>query len=170
MSARASEAARTRTIEDSLHFARRSVFDELCGRRELLCVRRHVSLLSLPGTTPRARWRSRLKLSKLLGLQPRGCQAPQAAWKFSGLRKVKPHPPSLLQSSFPPRLSPLSLHLLSSLSPCPRFAMAEFIGAKISLISRSDIRYVGILHEINSEESTVALEQGTYRPSLCPCH
>jgi hypothetical protein len=38
--------------------------------------------------------------------------------------------------------------------------MTEFIGAKISLISRSDIRYVGILHEINSEESTVALEQG----------
>jgi protein LSM14 len=40
--------------------------------------------------------------------------------------------------------------------------MAEFIGAKISLISRSDIRYVGILHEINSEESTVALEQGIF--------
>jgi len=38
--------------------------------------------------------------------------------------------------------------------------MTEFIGAKISLISRSDIRYVGILPEINSEESTVALEQG----------
>jgi protein LSM14 len=38
--------------------------------------------------------------------------------------------------------------------------MTEFIGSKISLISRSDIRYVGILHEINSEESTVALEQG----------
>jgi hypothetical protein len=125
LSARASEAARTRTIEDSLHFARRSVFDELCGRRELLCVRRHVPLLSLPGTTPRARWRSRLKLSKLLGLQPRGCQAPQAAWKFSGLRKVKPHPPSLLQSSFPPPLSPLSLSasfppsLLVLVSPWP---------------------------------------------------
>jgi len=39
--------------------------------------------------------------------------------------------------------------------------MTEYIGSKISLISRSDIRYVGILHEINSEESTVALEQGT---------
>ncbi|KAI6716756.1 hypothetical protein JHW43_000708 [Diplocarpon mali] len=36
--------------------------------------------------------------------------------------------------------------------------MAEFLGARISLISRSDIRYVGTLHEINSENSTVALE------------
>ncbi|KAI5787066.1 putative G2/M phase checkpoint control protein Sum2 [Geopyxis carbonaria] len=37
--------------------------------------------------------------------------------------------------------------------------MTEFIGARISLISKSNIRYVGILHEINSETSTVALEQ-----------
>jgi len=44
--------------------------------------------------------------------------------------------------------------------------MTEFIGAKISLISRSDIRYVGILHEINSEESTVALEQGRHTTIL----
>ncbi|KAJ5032859.1 uncharacterized protein L3040_009450 [Drepanopeziza brunnea f. sp. 'multigermtubi'] len=36
--------------------------------------------------------------------------------------------------------------------------MAEFLGARISLVSRSDIRYVGTLHEINSENSTVALE------------
>ncbi|CAG8518663.1 14316_t:CDS:2 [Acaulospora colombiana] len=35
-----------------------------------------------------------------------------------------------------------------------------YIGSKISLISRSDIRYVGILHSINSADSTVALEQG----------
>ncbi|CAG8462295.1 5147_t:CDS:2 [Paraglomus occultum] len=35
-----------------------------------------------------------------------------------------------------------------------------YIGSKISLISRSDIRYVGILHSINSTDSTVALEQG----------
>ncbi|RHZ64620.1 hypothetical protein Glove_321g32 [Diversispora epigaea] len=34
-----------------------------------------------------------------------------------------------------------------------------YIGSKISLISRSDIRYVGILHSINSTDSTVALEQ-----------
>ncbi|RKF82460.1 putative g2 m phase checkpoint control protein [Golovinomyces cichoracearum] len=36
--------------------------------------------------------------------------------------------------------------------------MAEFIGTRISLVSNSDIRYVGTLHEINSENSTVALE------------
>jgi protein LSM14 len=34
-----------------------------------------------------------------------------------------------------------------------------YIGSKISLISRSDIRYVGILHSINSQDSTVSLEQ-----------
>ncbi|KAI5203724.1 hypothetical protein AUEXF2481DRAFT_26086 [Aureobasidium subglaciale EXF-2481] len=36
--------------------------------------------------------------------------------------------------------------------------MSEFIGSCISLISKSDIKYVGTLHEINSENSTVALE------------
>ncbi|KAI1811009.1 Scd6-like Sm domain-containing protein [Poronia punctata] len=36
--------------------------------------------------------------------------------------------------------------------------MSEFLGARISLISKSDIRYSGVLHEINSEESTVSLE------------
>lgn len=39
--------------------------------------------------------------------------------------------------------------------------MAEFIGTRISLVSNSDIRYVGTLHEINSENSTVALENVT---------
>ncbi|KAF9427394.1 hypothetical protein BGZ94_004994 [Podila epigama] len=34
-----------------------------------------------------------------------------------------------------------------------------YIGSKISLISRSDIRYVGILHHLNPQDSTVALEQ-----------
>ncbi|KAG0237664.1 hypothetical protein BGW41_008329 [Actinomortierella wolfii] len=34
-----------------------------------------------------------------------------------------------------------------------------YIGSKISLISRSDIRYVGILHHLNPTDSTVALEQ-----------
>lgn len=40
-----------------------------------------------------------------------------------------------------------------------------YIGSKISLISRSDIRYVGILHHLNPTDSTVALEQGnlTYK-------
>ncbi|KFA79021.1 hypothetical protein S40288_00586 [Stachybotrys chartarum IBT 40288] len=32
------------------------------------------------------------------------------------------------------------------------------IGSRISLISKSDIRYVGTLHEINSDDSTVSLE------------
>ncbi|KAJ3244011.1 hypothetical protein HDU78_011586 [Chytriomyces hyalinus] len=36
--------------------------------------------------------------------------------------------------------------------------MEAFIGATISLISKSDIRYIGILHSINQVESTVALE------------
>ncbi|KAK2735509.1 g2 m phase checkpoint control protein [Colletotrichum kahawae] len=36
--------------------------------------------------------------------------------------------------------------------------MSEFLGSRISLISKSDIRYVGVLHEINSDESTVSLE------------
>lgn len=36
--------------------------------------------------------------------------------------------------------------------------MAEYIGSRISLISKRDIRYVGTLHEISSENSTVALE------------
>ncbi|KAJ3299955.1 hypothetical protein HK104_005652 [Borealophlyctis nickersoniae] len=36
-----------------------------------------------------------------------------------------------------------------------------YVGSKISLISKSDIRYVGILHNINQQESSVALEQVT---------
>ncbi|KAI0018238.1 Scd6-like Sm domain-containing protein [Xylariomycetidae sp. FL0641] len=36
--------------------------------------------------------------------------------------------------------------------------MSEFLGSRISLISKSDIRYTGVLHEINSAESTVSLE------------
>ncbi|KAK6521171.1 hypothetical protein TWF506_001398 [Arthrobotrys conoides] len=39
--------------------------------------------------------------------------------------------------------------------------MSEFIGSRISLISRSDIRYVGTLHQIDSENSTVGLENVT---------
>ena len=38
--------------------------------------------------------------------------------------------------------------------------MADYLGSKISLVSNSNIRYVGVLHEINSEQSTVALKQG----------
>ncbi|QIX02054.1 hypothetical protein AMS68_007571 [Peltaster fructicola] len=36
--------------------------------------------------------------------------------------------------------------------------MSEYIGSRIALISKSDIKYIGTLHEINSESSTVALE------------
>ncbi|KAI7541774.1 hypothetical protein KC316_g15389 [Hortaea werneckii] len=36
--------------------------------------------------------------------------------------------------------------------------MSEYIGSRISLISKSDIKYIGTLHEINSENHTVALE------------
>jgi protein LSM14 len=36
--------------------------------------------------------------------------------------------------------------------------MTEFIGCRISLISKSDIRYQGTLHDINAAESTVSLE------------
>ncbi|KAG5436995.1 hypothetical protein PCANB_001270 [Pneumocystis canis] len=34
----------------------------------------------------------------------------------------------------------------------------EYLNSKISLISRSDIRYSGILHEINSKDSTISLQ------------
>lgn len=37
--------------------------------------------------------------------------------------------------------------------------MSQYIGKTISLVSNSNIRYVGVLHEINSEQSTVSLKQ-----------
>lgn len=39
---------------------------------------------------------------------------------------------------------------------------ADFIGALISLVSRSDIRYQGFLAQINAEQATVALEKGEF--------
>ena len=39
--------------------------------------------------------------------------------------------------------------------------MSEYFGSRISLISKSDIKYIGTLHEINSENHTVALESVT---------
>lgn len=36
-----------------------------------------------------------------------------------------------------------------------------FIGAKISLISKGDIRYEGTLYSIDMNESTIALQNGT---------
>lgn len=41
---------------------------------------------------------------------------------------------------------------------------ADFIGALISLVSRSDIRYQGFLAQINAEQATVALEKGEFQP------
>lgn len=36
--------------------------------------------------------------------------------------------------------------------------MAQFVGQRISLISRSDVRYLGTLDEVNEESSTVTLK------------
>lgn len=38
--------------------------------------------------------------------------------------------------------------------------MAQFIGSTISLVSKSDIRYIGKLEAINPEEATVSLSGG----------
>lgn len=35
-----------------------------------------------------------------------------------------------------------------------------FLGSQISLISKSGIRYEGILHTINMEDSSIALQSG----------
>jgi len=42
-----------------------------------------------------------------------------------------------------------------------------WIGSRISLISKSEIRYEGTLYTINAAESTVALENGD-PPALLP--
>jgi protein LSM14 len=37
-----------------------------------------------------------------------------------------------------------------------------FIGSKISLISRAEIRYEGILYQVDTKESTVTLAKGEF--------
>lgn len=37
--------------------------------------------------------------------------------------------------------------------------MSGYLGARISLISQSDMRYSGILHEVNAETATLALKE-----------
>ena len=51
----------------------------------------------------------------------------------------------------------------------------QFLGALISLIAKSEIRYQGILAQIDPAESTVSLEQGAiHLPDACSyshaCH
>lgn len=38
----------------------------------------------------------------------------------------------------------------------------EYLGSTISLISKSDIRYQGVLHSIDPVEATVSLEKGQF--------
>ena len=37
-----------------------------------------------------------------------------------------------------------------------------YIGSKISLISKAEIRYEGILYDVNTKDSTVTLSKGCY--------
>lgn len=42
----------------------------------------------------------------------------------------------------------------------PTGGPGEYIGALITLVSRSEVRYQGFLAEIDPDQATIALEQG----------
>lgn len=45
---------------------------------------------------------------------------------------------------------------------CEIMAATAYIGSKISLISKKEIRYEGILYTLDMEEATVTLSQGNF--------
>jgi Scd6-like Sm domain-containing protein len=44
--------------------------------------------------------------------------------------------------------------------------VAPYLGAKIRLITKANIRYEGILYDLNTEESTVALTSGAWNVKM----
>ena len=74
----------------------------------------------------------------------------------------EPPPPS---SSPPPQKTPRRCPNISGKqclsTTSPHKTLTDSSRSRISLISKSDIKYVGTLHEINSENSTIALENVT---------
>lgn len=46
---------------------------------------------------------------------------------------------------------------------------SDLIGSRISLISNKDLRYEGVLFNINAEESSVTLQNGEYHTARKWC-
>ena len=88
-------------------------------------------------------------------VRSRAHAAAAAHTRSSCVRRRRPHPR-------PPRV--LRPHHQSARCHYSRDTMStSFLGSQITLVSQSDIRYVGILHEIDSEKSTVTLKDGERR-------